>query len=173
MASHTNSLSELAKQKVQGVQDYALLSAQSISNLFRHPRYLADTILQADSIGVGSLPIVLLAGTATGAELALNSASTLEKFGAIFQIAPLVSEGMIRELGPVITALLVAGRNASGIASELGSMLVTDQIDAMRALGTDPTKKLVSPRVVATAFMLLFLVIISDFVGLVGGALAC
>lgn len=153
------------------MQDYALLSAQSISNLFRHPRYLADTILQADSIGVGSLPIVLLAGTATGAELALNSASTLEKFGALFQIAPLVSEGMIRELGPVITALLVAGRNASGIASELGSMLVTDQIDAMRALGTDPTKKLVSPRVVATVFMLLFLVIISDFVGLVGGAL--
>ena len=76
---------------------------------------------------------------------------------------------MVRELGPVLTSLMVAGRNSSGMASELGSMIVTEQIDAMRALGTDPMKKLVTPRVTATVFMLFFLTIISDIVGLVGG----
>jgi phospholipid/cholesterol/gamma-HCH transport system permease protein len=78
---------------------------------------------------------------------------------------------MVRELGPVLTGLMVAGRNASGMASELGSMQVTEQIDAMRALGTDPTKKLVTPRVVGTTVMLFFLTIISDLVGLAGGAM--
>ena len=76
---------------------------------------------------------------------------------------------MVTELGPLITGLMVAGRNASGMASELGSMIVTEQIDAMRALGTDPTKKLVTPRVGATAFMLFFLTIIADLLGLIGG----
>jgi phospholipid/cholesterol/gamma-HCH transport system permease protein len=76
---------------------------------------------------------------------------------------------MVRELGPVLTGLMVAGRNSSGMASELGSMVVTEQIDAMRALGTDPMKKLITPRVVSTVFMLFFLTIISDLLGLVGG----
>jgi phospholipid/cholesterol/gamma-HCH transport system permease protein len=76
---------------------------------------------------------------------------------------------MVTELGPLITGLMVSGRNASGMASELGSMIVTEQIDAMRALGTDPSKKLVTPRVAATVFMLFFLTIISDLLGLFGG----
>ncbi|MGC1961960.1 MAG: ABC transporter permease, partial [Candidatus Sulfotelmatobacter sp.] len=104
-----------------------------------------------------------------GALLALNSASTLQRFGGVTLIGQLVSLGMVTELGPLITGLMVAGRNASGMASELGSMIVTEQIDAMRALGTDPMKKLVTPRVVATVFMLFFLAIISDLVGLTGG----
>src|SRR5207244_12667550 len=79
------------------------------------------------------------------------------------------SLSMVRELGPVLTSLMVAGRNSSGMASELGSMKVTEQIDAMRALGTDPTKKLVTPRVVSTVIMMFFLTIISDLVGLTGG----
>ena len=81
----------------------------------------------------------------------------------------LVSVGMVRELGPIMTGLMVAGRNASGMASELGSMQVTEQIDAMRALGTDPTKKLVTPRLIASIFMLFFLTIIADLLGLTGG----
>ncbi len=81
----------------------------------------------------------------------------------------LVSITLVRELGPVLTAIMVAGRNASGIASELGSMKVTEQIDAMRALGTDPVQKLVTPRVIATCVMLPLLVVIADFVGLFGG----
>jgi len=147
-----------------------VLAGRSISNLFRHPRYLADTIQQADLIGVGSLPIVAGAGFSIGAALALNSANTLERFGSLSLLGQLVSLGMVRELGPVLTGLMVSGRNASGIASELGSMTVTEQIDAMRALGTDPVKKLVTPRVVSTVVMLFFLTILADLCGLTGGA---
>jgi len=161
---------DFAKETVQAVQDYSQLAGQAISNLFRPPRYLADTMQQADLIGFGSLPIVVLTGLSIGAELALNSANTLQRFGSLSLIGQLVSVGMVRELGPIITGLMVAGRNASGMASELGSMIVTEQIDAMRALGTDPLKKLVTPRVVATVFMLFFLTIISDLLGLFGGA---
>jgi phospholipid/cholesterol/gamma-HCH transport system permease protein len=81
----------------------------------------------------------------------------------------LVSLSMVRELGPVLTGLMVAGRNSSGMASELGSMQVTEQIDAMRSMGVDPSKKLVTPRVIASSVMLFFLSIISDLVGLTGG----
>jgi phospholipid/cholesterol/gamma-HCH transport system permease protein len=160
---------EFAKQKVQSVQDYVLLAVRSVTNLFQKPRYLADTIQQSDIVGVGSLPIVLSACFFTGAALALNSSATLGRFGALTLIGQLVSIGIIRELGPVLAGLVVAGRNASGMASELGSMVVTEQIDAMRALGTDPLKKLATPRIVSTVFMLFFLTILSDFIGLAGG----
>jgi len=162
---------EIAKDLVLAVQEYTLLAARSISNFFRRPLYMGDMLQQADLIGVGSLPIVVLTGVSIGALLALNSASTLQRFGGITLIGQLVSIGMVTELGPLITGLMVAGRNASGMASELGSMIVTEQIDAMRALGTDPSKKLVTPRVAATSFMLFFLTIISDLLGLVGGNL--
>ena len=160
---------EIAKGKVQSVQEYTFLSLHSLANLFRKPLYFADMMQQADLIGVGSLPIVVLTGFFTGAVLSLQTSNTLERFGSITLVGQLVSTSMVRELGPVLTGLMVAGRNASGMASELGSMIVTEQIDAMRALGTDPMKKLVTPRVVATVFMLFFLTIISDLVGLVGG----
>src|SRR5271168_875580 len=160
---------DFAKETVQAVQDYSVLAGQAVANLFRKPRYFADTMQQADLIGFGSLPIVVLTGLSIGAELALNSANTLQRFGSLSLIGQLVSVGMVRELGPIITGLMVAGRNASGMASELGSMVVTEQIDAMRALGTDPLKKLVAPRVVSTTIMLFFLTIISDVVGLTGG----
>jgi len=162
---------EFVKAKLQSVQDYSLLAVQSLANLFRRPVYIADTIQQADLIGFGSLPIVLAACFFTGAALALNSATTLGRFGALTVIGQLVSIGIIRELGPVLSGLVVAGRNASGMASELGSMIVTEQIDAMRALGTDPTKKLVTPRVVATVIMLFFLTILGDLLGLIGGSI--
>ena len=161
---------EFAKEKVQAVQEYSFLAGQSVTNLFRHPRYMADMMQQADLIGFGSLPIVILTGLFTGAVLALNSANTLQRFGSLSLLGQLVSVGMVTELGPVLTGLMVAGRNSSGMASELGSMVVTEQIDAMRALGTDPMKKLVTPRVVSTVFMLFFLTIISDLLGLIGGA---
>ncbi len=160
---------DLAKERVLTVQDYFLFSLQTVANLFRKPLYFADMIQQADTIGVGSLPIVVLTGFFTGAVLALQASNTLERFGSITLVGQLVSTSMVRELGPVLTSLMVAGRNSSGMASELGSMVVTEQIDAMRALGTDPMKKLVTPRMVATVFMLFFLAIISDLVGLVGG----
>src|ERR1051326_7301978 len=163
--------SEFAKEKVEAVQDYSVLAARSVGNLVLFPRYFGDMVQQADLIGVGSLPIVVLTGLSIGAELALNSANTLQRFGSLSLIGQLVSISMVRELGPVLTSLMVAGRNSSGMASELGSMRVTEQIDAMRALGTDPSKKLVTPRVIATITMLFFLTSISDLVGLAGGAM--
>ena len=160
---------EIVKENVQAVQDYTLLARRPVANIARKPQYVADTLFQMDSIGVGSLPIVVLTGFFTGAVLALQSSATLSKFGSLSLTGQLVSLSMVRELGPVLTSLMVAGRNASGMASELGSMKVTEQIDAMRALGTDPTKKLVTPRVIATVVMMFFLTIISDLVGMVGG----
>src|SRR5438477_1512790 len=160
---------DLAKQIVLAVQDYSQLAARSLSNVFRRPRYVADTLVQMDLVGVGSLPIVVLTGFFTGAVLALQGSNTLDRFGSLSLIGQLVSISMVRELGPVLTSLMVAGRNSSGMASELGSMKVTEQIDAMRALGTDPSKKLVTPRVLSTVTMLFFLTMISDLVGLAGG----
>jgi len=160
---------DVVKNLALSVQDYTLLALQSLGNFFQRPLYVGDMLEQADLIGVGSLPIVVLTGLSVGALLALNSATTLQRFGGITLIGQLVSIGMVTELGPLITGLMVAGRNASGMASELGSMIVTEQIDAMRALGTDPAKKLVTPRVGATAFMLFFLTIIADLLGLIGG----
>jgi phospholipid/cholesterol/gamma-HCH transport system permease protein len=159
----------LVKKNIQTVQDYVLFCGQAVANLFRKPLYVSDMMVQADAIGVGSLPIVVLTGFFTGAVLALQASNTLERFGSITLVGQLVSTSMVRELGPVLTSLMVAGRNSSGMASELGSMVVTEQIDAMRALGTDPMKKLVTPRMIATIFMMFFLTIISDVVGLTGG----
>jgi phospholipid/cholesterol/gamma-HCH transport system permease protein len=124
-----------------------------------------------DSIGVGSLPIVFLTGFFTGCVLALQSATSLKEFGAVSMTGRLVTLSMVKELGPVLTGLMVSGRNASGMASELGSMKVSEQIDAMRALGTDPIRKLVAPRLVACVVMLFFLTIIADAMGVAGGTL--
>lgn len=161
---------EFAKETVASVQEYSLLAGRAIGDLFSRPRYLADTFMQMDSIGVGSLPIVVLTGFFTGCVLALQSATSLKEFGAVSMTGRLVTLSMVKELGPVLTGLMVSGRNASGMASELGSMKVSEQIDAMRALGTDPVRKLVAPRLVATVFMLFFLTIIADACGIAGGA---
>jgi phospholipid/cholesterol/gamma-HCH transport system permease protein len=105
----------------------------------------------------------------TGAVMAMQMAKALSQYGAVGQTGKVVAVTLVRELGPALTSLMVAGRNASGMASELGSMKVTEQIDAMRALGTDPIQKLVTPRLIATCTVLPLLTIIADFVGLFGG----
>jgi phospholipid/cholesterol/gamma-HCH transport system permease protein len=159
------------KRQVFAIQDYSLLSMQSIVNVFTPPQYWPDTLEQMDFIGVGSLPIVLIAGFFIGAVLVLQTSAQFERFGETALTGDAVALALVRELGPTITALVVAGRNASGMASELGSMVVTEQVDAMRALGTDPIRKLMTPRVVATIFVLPLLVVCADFIGLVGGFL--
>jgi phospholipid/cholesterol/gamma-HCH transport system permease protein len=161
---------EFTKRKVLSLQGYVLLSVEAVTNLFRRPIYVAEMTQQADVIGVGSIPLVLTSVFFTGAALAMNSDTVLSRFGGASLIGQLVSNGIVRELGPVLGGLVVAGRNSTGIASELGSMVVTEQIDAMRALGTDPMKKLVTPRIVATVVMLFFLTILGDFMGLAGGS---
>jgi phospholipid/cholesterol/gamma-HCH transport system permease protein len=159
-----------AKQLVLIMQDYSLFAYRACMNLFRPPRYWPDFLIQADIIGVGSISIVLLSGFFTGGVLALQSAATLAAFGATAVTGRFVSLTMIRELGPVLTGVMVSGRNASSMASELGSMVVTEQIDAMRALGVDPMRKLVTPRLFATITMLFFLTIVADAFGILGGA---
>ena len=146
-----------------------MLAGRAFRNIFRSPHYGDDITLQMDTIGVGSLQIVAITGFFSGAVMALQMYHALAQYGQMGKTGQLVSITLVRELGPVLTALMVAGRNASGIASELGSMKVTEQIDAMRALGTDPVQKLVTPRLIATAVMLPLLVIIADFVGMFGG----
>jgi phospholipid/cholesterol/gamma-HCH transport system permease protein len=111
-----------------------------------------------------------MSGFFTGGVLALQSAATLAQFGAAEVTGRFVSITMIRELGPVLTGIMVSGRNASSMASELGSMVVTEQIDAMRALGVDPMRKLVTPRLFSCITMLFFLTIVADAAGIFGGA---
>lgn len=165
-----NRIETIAKDLLLTVQEYALFAWRAVRDLFSPPIYWTDMLLQADIIGVGSFAIVVLAGFFTGAVLAVQSAATLAEFGATSVTGRFVSMSMIRELGPVLTGIMVSGRNASSMASELGSMVVTEQIDAMRALGVDPIRKLVTPRVVATVAMLFFLTIVSDAFGILGGA---
>lgn len=156
---------------VEAFQDFIVLSGRAVRNVFRSPHYGDDIFLQMDVIGFGSLPIVMLIGLFSGLIMGLQMGRALTTYGAQGQIGEIVSFTLIRELGPVLVALLVAGRNASGIASELGSMRVTEQIDAMRALGTDPIQKLVTPRLIALVVVLPLLTIIADFIGLIGGYL--
>jgi phospholipid/cholesterol/gamma-HCH transport system permease protein len=167
--SLTGALMEGLKQRVQHVQDYSILAAQSVSNLFQPPYYWTDILEQMDIIGVGSLPIVVLTGFFIGAVMVLQTAAQFIRFGQTALTADAVSLALVRELGPSISGLLVTGRNGSSIASELGSMVVTEQVDAMRAMGTDPTRKLVTPRMVATVLMLPLLTAMADLAGLIGG----
>ncbi len=152
------------------VQEYLRLIGQIGRALVSRPIYGRDIVEQLDAIGVGSLTVVLLTGTFTGMVLALQSGLTLDQFGARPVVGRLISASMVKELGPVLTALMVTGRVGSGIAAELGSMVVTDQIAALRALGTDPIRKLVVPRVIAGTVMVPVLTVISDAVGMLGGA---
>jgi phospholipid/cholesterol/gamma-HCH transport system permease protein len=170
-ASTLETLNQNLKRVVQNVQDYISLAGESLANVFRAPLYLDDAFSQMDIIGAGSLPIVMLAGFFIGAVMVLQTSAQFTRFGETALVGDVVAISLVRELGPTITSLLVAGRNASGIASELGSMLVTEQVDAMRAMGTDPVKKLVTPRVLAATLMLPLLTAIADFVGLTGGFL--
>src|SRR5215471_6498202 len=150
-------------------QEYVLLCAAAFRGTVTPPIYRHDIVEQLDLIGVASLTVVLLTGFFTGAVLALQSGITLDQFGARPVVGRLVSASMIKELGPVLTGLMLTGRIGSGIAAELGSMVVTDQINALRALGTDPVRKLVVPRMLAGVFMAPVLTVISDFVGILGG----
>jgi phospholipid/cholesterol/gamma-HCH transport system permease protein len=151
------------------IQSYTVLSGRAIANLFTRPIYMREVILQMERIGIGSLTIILLTGFFTGAVLGIQSESALRRYGAVSITGQLVAITLVRELGPVLSALMMAGRIGSGIASELGSMVVSEQINAMRALGTDPTRRLVTPRMIATVMMLPILTILCNAVGMLGG----
>lgn len=137
--------------------------------LFQKSPRTREVFNQMFKIGVGSLPLVSLTSLFTGMVLALQSAYQLQNFGAIQFTADLVSLSTVRELGPVLTALVVSGRVGASIAAELGTMKVTEQIDALQSLATDPIDYLVVPRYLAAIFMLVILTIYADVVGVLGG----
>lgn len=162
-------IDQRARGVALGVLDYFTLVARGVRFVFARPFYWQDAIVQMDRIGVGSLPIVLLTGLFTGMVLALQSSVELSRFGAAVYIGNLVGASMVRELGPVLCSLMVAARAGSGIAAEIGSMRVTEQIDALQSFGTDPIKKLVTPRFIAGITMLPLLTVVADMVGILGG----
>ncbi|MGE0864243.1 MAG: MlaE family ABC transporter permease [Vicinamibacterales bacterium] len=162
-------LIEWVKRSLLEVQEYVKLCVAAIKGTVSRPFYARDVMEQIDVIGLGSLTVVILTGFFTGAVLALQSGMTLDQFGARPFVGRLISASMIKELGPVLTALMLAGRVGSGIAAELGSMMVTEQISALRALGTDPIRKLVVPRVLAGFIMCPILTVVANAVGLTGG----
>lgn len=161
----------LLTQFLYEVQEITELFWESLKGLRKKPRYFDEMVTQMDQIGVGSLGIVVLTGFFTGGVLILQAYPTLEYYGAQSNAGQGVATGMIRELGPVLAALMVGGRVGSAISAELGSMVVSQQIDAMRALGTSPVRKLVTPRIVALIVTLPLLTIAADLFGLIGGGI--
>jgi phospholipid/cholesterol/gamma-HCH transport system permease protein len=151
------------------LQETTLLAARAFRGVFKRPRYIQETIDQMDAIGVGSLTIIILTGFFTGGVLTVQTFPTLKAYGAQSQTGYLVAVSLVRELGPVLCALMVTGRVGSAISAELGSMVVSQQIDAMRALGTDPIRKLVWPRVFALLVSLPLLTVLADVLGIFGG----
>lgn len=153
------------------LQNITLLLWRAVKGLRKPPRYFGEIVQQLDRIGVGSIGIVILTGFFTGGVLILQAFPTLQYYGAQSNAGQGVATTLIRELGPVLTALMVAGRVGSAISAELGSMVVSQQIDAMRALGTSPIRKLVTPRIIALVLALPLLTIAADLFGLFGGGI--
>ena len=147
------------------------LGVDCIRESFRPPFYFRLTIEQMHHIGFNSLLLVAVTAIATGSVMALQFGYGLEKFGGQLYVPKMLSLSFVREMGPVFTSLLVAGRIGSGITAEVGSMNVTQQIDAIRALGTSPIKKIVMPRLFATMITLPLLTVFANFIGIFGGML--
>ncbi|MCB9781004.1 MAG: ABC transporter permease [Alphaproteobacteria bacterium] len=153
------------------IGELSILTARTIREFLRPPWELRLWVAQLDQGGVQSWSITVLTAVFTGMVMASQFAIGLEPFGASLYTGKLVALGIVRELGPVLTALLVGGRVGAGFTAELGSMAVTEQIDAIRALGANPIRKLVVPRVVAMTIALPLLTILADIVGCLGGVL--
>jgi len=150
---------------------FGLLCGQIFAELFTAPFYFRLTVQQLFKIGVESFLLVAVTGLATGSVMALQFGYGLAKFGGTLYVPKIVALSILREMGPVFTSLLVAGRIGSGIASEVSSMKVTQQIDAIRALGTSPIKTIVIPRLLASLIALPILTLFADYIGLFGAML--
>ncbi|MEE8448052.1 MAG: ABC transporter permease [Thermodesulfobacteriota bacterium] len=154
---------------VRQVGGMTLLSLQSIYLSLTPPYQVRPVLYQMDQIGIKSLFIVSITALFTGLVLGLQTMFALPRFGAKSYLGAVVSLSVVREMGPVLTALVVGGRVGSGMAAELGSMAVTEQVDAMRAMGDNPIKRLVVPRMLACVMVLPLLTVVADALGIVGG----
>src|SRR2546427_4076534 len=146
-----------------------LLTAQVLRSLALPPKYFRLIVLEIETMGVRSLGVALTASIFTGMVFALQSAVNMARFGAENYVGPLSALAILRELGPVLTAILVGGKVASGITAELGSMKVTEQIDALRTLGVNFIKRLIVPRVLAALLVFPLLTVLADCLGVLGG----
>lgn len=161
--------STLARRFITAAGEFALLAGDTMRALAVRPRRWPETVRQMQVTGVRSLPIASVTAVFTGMVLALQTAYQLKKFGAEMYIGGIVGLSMARELGPVLTGLMVAGRVGAGIAASLGTMAVTEQLDALRTMGTDPVRYLVLPRFLALAIMLPVLTVYANLIGCFGG----
>jgi phospholipid/cholesterol/gamma-HCH transport system permease protein len=159
---------DLARRFFTGAGAVAQLGRRAVAGAFRRPLRLRDVGEQIESMGYQSLSVVVLTAIFSSMVMTVQFALQLARFGAKEYVGNVVSLSLVRELGPVLTALMVGGRVGAGIAAELGSMTVTEQIDAMRAMGADPVKELVVPRVIAAAVTLPLLTAVADVLGIAG-----
>src|SRR5919206_560921 len=146
-----------------------LLAADAARNVALPRKYLALVLQEIETMGVRSLGVALTAAVFTGMVFSLQSAVNMARFGAEAYVGPIAALAILRELGPVLTAILVGGKVASGITAELGSMRVTEQIDALRTLGVNYVKRLIVPRVLAALVVFPLLTILADVLGVLGG----
>lgn len=163
------SLDTVLRRFVQSVGTVFLLTVRGIAGIFVPPFNFMLVVKEIDNIGTKSLIVVDLMALFGGMVLALQTIYGLREFGAELYVGTVVALSLVRELGPVFTAIMVGARVGSGIAAEIGSMQVTEQIDAMRALGADPIKKLVTPKIIASMIALPLLAVSADVVGIFGG----
>lgn len=159
------------RTQIAAVGDYGFMIRSVVRDMWQRGINTDDVIKQIVLIGNNSFLIVFLTNIFTGMVLALQTAYGLERFGAKLYVGNIVSLAQVRELGPVLTAIMLCGRVGAGISAELASMVVTEQVDAMKALGANPIRKLVSPRIVAAIIVLPLMAVLADFVGVFGGAL--
>lgn len=164
-------LDRYIRESLSGFGNYAFVIRDIFRDVRRHGIPVNETSRQMIKIGRDSIPIVLLTAIFSGMVLAIQTAYGLERFGAKDYIGNVVGLGLVRELGPVLTAVMLCGRVGAGIAAEIGSMVVTEQVDAIRALGANPIRKLVTPKVVAGTLAVPLLVVFADVVGILGGQL--
>jgi phospholipid/cholesterol/gamma-HCH transport system permease protein len=156
-------------QMLEYIGGLSQLVAETLKGCFTRPFYSTEVLNQMDELGVKSLSITGITAFVTGGVLALQTAYSLEAFGGKQFVGRVVALSLVRELGPILTALMVAGRVGSGITAELGSMTVTEQVDALRTMAISPVRRLVVPRTIATIVMLPVLTSIADLLGIVGG----
>jgi phospholipid/cholesterol/gamma-HCH transport system permease protein len=156
---------------VRQAGDLGLLSARAFRQMVTPPFEARLWIREMEQIGVRSLGVAGITTVFTGMVLALQTAYSLPTLGIKYYIGSVVSKSLVRELGPVLTALIVGGRIGAGMTAELGTMKVTEQIDALRSMAADPVKRLVVPKLLATLVMLPALTILGDFLGILGGLL--
>lgn len=150
---------------------FAQLTFEALLEGIRSPYNVRELIKQVYQVGVQSMSIGFLTALFTGAVMALQFGWSLERFGASNYVGSVISQGFVMELGPVLTALLVGGRVGAGITAEIGSMVVTEQVDAIRAMGANPVKELVVPRVLACVLTMPMLALMADVIGITGGGL--